>query len=177
MTTCAVWSDARLARLRNTLAILETPQGKITLEFFPEDAPFTVSAFVNRVRAGGYDGGGFHRVIKGFMMQGGDPRMDGTGDAGYKLAQEFSARPHAPGIVSMARSAGPDSAGCQFFICFGTPAYLDRAYTAFGRVIEGMDTVKTVETVRTFGPPGDAPIEPVTLIKAVLAERPSKQQE
>ncbi|MBI3268422.1 MAG: peptidylprolyl isomerase [Planctomycetes bacterium] len=172
MTTCAIWSEGTLARLRNTRALLDTSHGPITLEFFPELAPVSVTAFQHLVRSGSYDGRLFHRIIKGFMMQGGDPRGDGTGDAGYKLAQEFSDRPHAPGTLSMARQSNPDSAGCQFFICFGTPSYLDGAYTVFGRVAEGMEAVKAVEQVKTFAQ--ERPVEDVVLRKATLVEAPAK---
>lgn len=177
MTTCALWSGATLEQVKATWVELEVAigkggGGKIQLEFYPEDAPVTVASFQNLVRTGWFDGKLFHRVIKEFMMQGGDPNRDGTGDAGYKLAQEFSARKHEPGTVSMARGPSPDSAGCQFFICFAGKAHLDNAYTIFGHVVNGMETVKAVEKVRTFT--GDRPVDDVVITKASLIEGAKK---
>jgi peptidyl-prolyl cis-trans isomerase B (cyclophilin B) len=130
-------------------AILTTSAGEMTVEFWPDVAPNTVENFKKLARAGFYDGTCFHRIIKGFMIQGGDPLTKdpaqenrwGTGDPGYKIKAEFNARSHQRGVLSMARSNDPDSAGSQFFICLGDASFLDRKYTAFGKVIQGDDVL------------------------------------
>ena len=119
--------------------------GRIVMEFFPEDAPNTVKNFKKLVRAGFYDGLTFHRVVPGFVVQGGDPKGDGTGDAGYKINAEFNDRPHLTGTVAMARSTDPNSASCQFYICLGPQPDLDKNYTVFGQVVEGMEVVQEIE--------------------------------
>ena len=128
------------------LAILETAQGKMVIEFFPEDAPNHVTNFMNLTENGFYDGVLFHRIIPGFMIQGGDPNTKsgnknswGMGGPGYTIKAEFNSRSHLRGIVSMARAQDPDSAGSQFFIVTTDSTFLDRQYTVFGEVIEGMD--------------------------------------
>ena len=120
-------------------------------------APNTVENFKKLAREGFYDGTAFHRIVKGFMIQGGDPLTKdpskeaawGTGDPGYKIKAEFNDRPHQRGVISMARSQDPDSAGSQFFICLGDAKFLDRQYTAFGRVIKGEDVLGQI---------GDTPV-------------------
>src|SRR6266852_6966847 len=114
-------------------ADLTTSKGPIRLTFFPELAPGHVKNFLALAKTGFYNGLIFHRVIKGFMIQGGCPQGTGTGDAGYKIKAEFNATPHVAGVLSMARSQQPDSAGSQFFICLDRAAHLDRNYSAFGR--------------------------------------------
>jgi peptidyl-prolyl cis-trans isomerase B (cyclophilin B) len=134
-------------------AIIETKFGEIELEFLPDKAPGHVKTFLDLSRKGFYDGTTFHRVIPGFMIQGGDPntkdekapRSDhGTGGPGYQIKAEFNDTSHKRGVVSMARSSSPDSAGCQFFICVADSTFLDQQYTAFGRVVRGMDVADKI---------------------------------
>ena len=127
-------------------AVIETKFGNITLEFFADKAPNHVKNFLDLARKGFYDGTTFHRVIPKFMIQGGCPNskpgaggVPGTGGPGYNVDAEFNDTPHKRGIVSMARAADPNSAGCQFFIVVGDSNFLDGQYTAFGQVVDGMD--------------------------------------
>jgi len=141
-----------------------TQTAKITLEngnaidlaFYPADAPKTVENFVTLAKKGFYDGLTFHRVVPDFVVQGGCPKGDGTGDPGYKIPAEFNEQKHLRGSLAMARSQHPDSAGCQFYICYGPTPHLDKNYTVFGRVTSGMehfdrirqgDRMKTVEII------------------------------
>jgi peptidyl-prolyl cis-trans isomerase B (cyclophilin B) len=149
-------------------AIITTTYGDLTLAFWPDIAPKTVENFKKLARSGFYDGTAFHRIIKGFMIQGGCPNtkagargMPGTGDAGYKLKAEFNAKPHVRGVISMARSSDPDSAGCQFFIVHGDARFLDRQYTAFGQLVAGDDVLERIATVPVSGSGGEKskPIE------------------
>jgi peptidyl-prolyl cis-trans isomerase B (cyclophilin B) len=132
------------------VAVITTPKGVIKFEFYPEDAPNTVAAFIERADEGFYDGTKFHRVEPGFVIQGGDPLsktddpMVGTGGPGYQLQAEFNDRNHLDGSVAMARSQNPDSAGSQFYICLGPQPFLDGQYTVFGQVKEGMDVVRQI---------------------------------
>jgi cyclophilin family peptidyl-prolyl cis-trans isomerase len=119
--------------------------GEIRIEFFPEDAPKTVENFVTLAKKGFYDGLAFHRVVPGFVAQGGDPKGDGTGGPGYKVKAEFNKQKHLRGSVAMARSAAPDSAGSQFYITFGPQPSLDGQYTVFGRVVLGMEHVDKIK--------------------------------
>jgi cyclophilin family peptidyl-prolyl cis-trans isomerase len=119
--------------------------GEIRIELFPEDAPKTVESFVALAKKGFYDGLTFHRVVPGFVAQGGDPRGDGTGGPGYTLKAEFNRRKHLRGTVAMARSQHPDSAGSQFYICFAPQPQLDGQYTIFGQVVQGMDVVDRLQ--------------------------------
>jgi peptidyl-prolyl cis-trans isomerase B (cyclophilin B) len=145
------------------LAIIKTSEGEMTVEFWPEVAPGHVENFKNLAKKGFYDGTCFHRVIKGFMIQGGDPLTKdesaknrwGTGGPGYQIKAEFNDKAHVRGVLSMARSNDPDSAGSQFFICHGNPGFLDRQYTAFGRLIKGDDVLEKIAT--TSIQPGDRP--------------------
>jgi len=115
--------------------------GVIEIEFYPEDAPKTVENFITLAKKGFYDGLTFHRVEPGFVVQGGDPNGNGTGGPGYSIKAEFNSRPHKRGTVAMARSAHPDSAGSQFYICLGPAPHLDGQYTVFGQAVKGMDVV------------------------------------
>lgn len=123
---------------------------KITAELYPEIAPNTVNNFISLIRKGFYDGVIFHRVIKGFMIQGGDPEGTGMGGPGYEIKGEFSDNgfkndlKHTRGVLSMARTMVPDSAGSQFFIMHADSPWLDRQYAAFGKVIDGMDAVDEI---------------------------------
>jgi peptidyl-prolyl cis-trans isomerase B (cyclophilin B) len=146
------------------VAILKTSAGEMVIEFWPEVAPKTVENFISLARKGFYDGTCFHRIVKGFMIQGGDPLTKdpaaeqrwGTGDPGYKLKAEFNERPHVRGVISMARSQDPDSAGCQFFICLADARFLDRQYTAFGKLSKGDEVLgKIGDTPTKRGPGGE----------------------
>jgi cyclophilin family peptidyl-prolyl cis-trans isomerase len=126
-------------------ARLRTERGDIVIELYADRAPLTVENFVNLARSGFYDGTTFHRVIPGFMAQGGDPTGTGTGGPGYQFGDEFhpTLRHSGPGILSMA-NAGPGTNGSQFFITFGPTPHLDDRHTVFGRVTEGMDVVRSI---------------------------------
>jgi len=129
----------------NAAAIIEMAKGgRIVIEFYPQDAPNTVDNFIKLTNKGFYNGLTFHRVEPGFVVQGGDPLGNGTGGPGYTIKAEFNAQKHLTGTVAMARSAHPDSAGSQFYICLEPQPFLDRNYTVFGQVIEGMDVVKGI---------------------------------
>lgn len=133
-------------------AVLHTPQGDITLRLLPEVAPQSVNSFVFLAREGFYDGVTFHRVIPGFVAQAGDPTGTGSGGPGYKLPAEFNEIEHVPGVLSMARTSDPHSAGSQFFLCTDDCPNLDNQYTVFGRVIDGLDTVMKIgESERNAG--------------------------
>jgi peptidyl-prolyl cis-trans isomerase B (cyclophilin B) len=133
----------------NEVAVIKTSEGEMIAEFWPDVAPKTVENFKKLARSGFYDGTAFHRIVKGFMIQGGDPLTKdptkesryGTGDPGYKIKAEFNARGHERGVLSMARSSDPDSAGSQFFICLARVAQLDHQYTTFGKLIKGDDVL------------------------------------
>ena len=136
---------------KTTDVVIETKFGDIEIHLFPELAPKHVENFIKLAKSGFYDGTIFHRVIPGFMIQGGDPNTKGTdiskygqGGPGYKVKAEFSDRPHLRGILSMARSQDPDSAGSQFFIVVKDSNFLDRQYTVFGEVVKGMDAVDKI---------------------------------
>ncbi len=151
---------------QSKLAVLETAQGPITIEFFPQVAPNHVSNFEKLAESGFYNGTIFHRIVKGFVIQGGDPNTKnstdkaawGTGDPGYRIDSEFSNIPHERGIVSMARSSDPNSAGSQFFIVLNDSKFLDNQYTVFGRVVNGMDAVDKIAALATVQ--NDQPQDP-----------------
>ena len=157
------------------VAVLKTSYGEITIAFWPDVAPKTVENFKKLAHEGFYDGTAFHRVIKGFMVQGGCPNtkagetgMPGTGGPGYKIKAEFNAKSHTRGVISMARSAHPDSAGSQFFICHGKhSSFLDGKYTVFGEVVSGMDAVDKIAN----GPVnGDKALKPAVMKKCTLEQ-------
>ena len=169
----------------NEVAVLETNYGTLVIKFFPDKAPEHCKAFKRLVKAGYYDCTQFHRIIKGFVIQGGDilsrddnPNNDGVGGPGYTLPAEFNDIPHDRGILSMARKGNDiNSAGSQFFICLsreGTKA-LDGQYTVFGKVIEGLDVLDKIANVKTERLPGRGeashPVEPVYIIKAHMETR------
>ncbi len=155
---------------KGKIAVMETSMGTIKLKFFPEVAPTHVQSFIHLANKGFYDGLTFHRVIDGFVIQGGCPKGDGTGGPGYRIKAEFNDIKHDLGVLSMARSADPDSGGSQFFICLGPLPNLDNKYTVFGTTIEGIDVVKAIGKVKTFA--NDKPQEPVIIksVKIVDAE-------
>ena len=125
--------------------ILETSKGQVVIELRPDLAPNHVARIKELVREGFYDGIVFHRVIEGFMAQTGCPNGTGTGGSGTKLKAEFNAEPHVRGVCSMARAQDPNSGDSQFFICFDDATFLDRQYTAWGKVIEGMENVDKIK--------------------------------
>ena len=161
----------------NEVAIIKTTEGEMVVEFWSDVAPKTVENFKTLAKKGFYDGTCFHRVIKGFMIQGGDPLTKdaskeaswGTGGPGYQVKAEFNDRHHDRGVLSMARSQNPDSAGSQFFICHGAPRFLDKQYTAFGKLIKGDDVLEKIGTTPTH--PQDRPdkrmgIESIKIVPA-----------
>jgi peptidyl-prolyl cis-trans isomerase B (cyclophilin B) len=145
------------------VAVIKTTEGDMVVEFWTDAAPKTIENFKALAQKGFYDGTCFHRVIKGFMIQGGDPltkdaskeAMWGTGGPGYQIKAEFNDHSHARGVISMARSNDPDSAGSQFFICHGAPTFLDHQYTTFGKLIKGDDVLEKIGTTPTH--PQDRP--------------------
>ena len=156
------------------MIIIELENGKkIKLELYPDIAPETVANFVKLVKKGFYNGLTFHRVISGFMIQGGCPHGTGTGNSGERIKGEFSSNgfrndlKHTRGVISMARAADPDSASCQFFIMHKDAPYLDGNYAAFGKVVEGMDAVDEIAETETDY--SDKPLVPVVM-KSVYAE-------
>jgi len=159
--------------LANTVytAELQTSKGPIRLNFLPEVAPGHVKNFLALAKVGFYNGVIFHRVIKGFMIQGGCPEGSGTGDAGYKIKAEFNDTPHVAGVLSMARANDPNSAGSQFFICLDKHTHLDRNYTAFGRVAdeESMNTVRAIGKAPTRN---ERPLEEVKIQSVKVTEAP-----
>ena len=153
-------------------AILKTSYGEMRLKFWTDVAPKTVENFKKLAREGFYNGTAFHRIIKGFMIQGGCPNtkegergMPGTGGPGYTIKAEFNPKSHVRGVISMARSSHPDSAGSQFFIVHGDARFLDRQYTAFGELVAGDDVLERIATVPTKAAGGEksTPIERVAL--------------
>ena len=142
--------------------------GQVTLELYPEMAPNTVNNFITLANEGFYDGLTFHRVIEGFMIQGGDPEGQGTGGPGYSITGEFKENgyetnelPHTTGVISMARAYDPNSAGSQFFIMVEDAPHLDGKYAAFGKVIEGLDIIEAIQYVETNS--NDKPINGVII--------------
>ena len=150
---------------------LDTSAGPIRLALDPVSAPGHVRNMVALAESGFYDGGCFHRIIKGFMIQGGCPQGTGTGGPGYTIPAEFNRTPHEPGVLSMARTSDPNSAGSQFFICLEKVPHLDRQYTAFGRTADqaSLDVVKAIGNVRTGAQ--DRPVEPVVIKTAKVVKK------
>ena len=158
---------------KNTYTVeMTTNKGPIRLAFLPDVAPGHVKNFVALCKLGFYDGLIFHRVIEGFMIQGGCPQGSGFGNGGYNIKAEFNATKHVPGVLSMARSNDPNSASTQFFICLEAVPSLDRQYTAFGKVMdqESQETVNAIGLVKTDR--GDKPVDKVTIEKAVVKVTP-----
>ncbi len=144
----------------------------MVVRFWPDVAPKTVENFKRLAKEGYYDGTAFHRIVKGFMIQGGDPLTKdpaardrwGTGGPGYQIKAEFNKRPHVRGVLSMARSRNPDSAGSQFFICLADARFLDGQYTAFGEVVSGDDVLGKIGETATTAAGGGERSSPVTRI-------------
>ncbi|MFB3897416.1 MAG: peptidylprolyl isomerase [bacterium] len=130
--------------VQKPMVTIETDKGKIVFEMYPDYAPKTVARITELIQQKFYDGLTFHRVVPGFVIQGGDPAGNGTGGSGVKLPAEFNSLKHKPGTVAMARAQDPNSADCQFYICLGTPSFLDGQYTVFGQVLEGQDVVEKI---------------------------------
>lgn len=162
----------------NPTITFETTAGVIIAELYPDIAPNTVNNFISLVNKNFYNGLTFHRVINGFMIQGGDPDGNGMGGPGYSIKGEFTRNgftnnlKHTEGVLSMARSAMPDSAGSQFFIMHKTSPHLDGSYAAFGKVTEGMDVVNAIAETSTDMQ--DMPLEPQVMIK-VTADMAGKE--
>ncbi len=170
------FTNQEIKKMADTKAIIETKFGNIEIRFFPDVAPNHVNNFIELAKKGFYDGTTFHRVIPGFMIQGGDPNSKnpdksehGTGGPGYELKAEFNSKPHKRGTLSMARAASPDSAGSQFFICVKDSPFLDRQYTVFGEAVTGMEVAdKIVSQPRDRMDNPDERIE----IKVKIMEKP-----
>ena len=131
--------------MKQTGVIALEKGGEIRIEFFPEDAPKTVENFVTLAKKGFYNGLNFHRVVPDFVVQGGCPKGNGTGGPGFTIKAEFNKQKHVRGTLAMARSQHPDSAGSQFYICYGTTPHLDGQYTVFGKVMSGMELVDRIK--------------------------------
>ncbi len=146
-------------------ATVETTAGILTVELWDDVAPGHVENFQKLAKDGFYDGLGFHRIIKDFVIQGGCPNGNGTGGPGWTVDAEFNDREHHEGVLSMARSSDPNSAGSQFFICLGRDhcQHLDGSYTAFGKVTDGVEIVRLIGGSETG--PGDAPLEPIGILR------------
>ena len=163
------------------VAVIKTTEGDMVVEFWTDAAPKTIANFKKLANSGFYDGTAFHRVIKGFMIQGGDPitkdpakeALWGTGDPGYKIDAEFNDHPHVRGVLSMARSTDPNSAGCQFFICHGNPSFLDHQYTTFGKLIKGDDVLEKIATTPTH--PQDRPDKRMGILSITIVPLSSVQ--
>lgn len=158
---------------QNPVVTIEMEDGSIMkAELYPEIAPNTVNNFISLIKKGFYDGVIFHRVINGFMLQGGDPDGNGTGGPDYSIKGEFSSNgfkndlKHEPGVLSMARTMMPNSAGSQFFIMHKTSPHLDGEYAAFGKVTEGMDVVEKIATVETDF--RDKPLKDQKMVKVTV---------
>ena len=166
--------EQQLAEGKQYTATLETSHGPIEVELYPEDAPITVNNFVSLAKEGFYDGTPFHRIVKGFVIQGGDPTGTGTGGPGYKFKDEAVRKDYERGILAMA-NAGPNTNGSQFFVVLqDLRGRLPKNYTIFGKVTSGLDVVDAIADVNvTRGASGEisSPTEPVTLEKVTINEK------
>ena len=153
--------------MSNRVAIIETTQGTMKAELFEDKAPITTANFIKLAESGFYDGLIFHRVIRGFMIQGGDPKGTGTGGSKDTIKLEtHSDLKHTNGSLSMARASDPNSASSQFFICDGAQPHLDGSYAVFGRVTENQDVIQLISAVKTNQQ--DRPLEDVKMIKITI---------
>ena len=163
-----------MAKENTVNIVIDTNMGEIKAELYPDVAPVTVKNFIDLIKKGFYNGLTFHRVIEGFMIQGGCPRGNGTGGPGYCIKGEFRANgvkndlKHERGVLSMARAMDPDSAGSQFFIMHETSPHLDGQYAAFGKVTDGMNVVDRIASVRTDF--NDRPLEKVVINEMRVSE-------
>jgi len=154
-------------------AVIKTTDGTMVAAFWPKEAPATVANFLKLAKSGFYNGTAFHRIIPGFMIQGGDPLTKdpaneanyGTGGPGYQIKAEFNEHKHVRGVLSMARSANPDSAGSQFFLMLGDAPHLDGQYTAFGHLIKGDDVLKKISETPTVANDGGEPSKPTKRVE------------
>lgn len=161
----APYENVTFAKGEKPKVKMETSMGTIVIELWPDVAPKHCQSFVYLINKGFYDSLTFHRIVPGFVIQGGDPLGNGTGGPGYNVPAEFSNKPHEDGVLSMARSSDPNSAGSQFFICLGRLASLDNKYTVFGKVIEGLDVVHKIAQVPTVS---ERPKTPVYMTKVTM---------
>jgi peptidyl-prolyl cis-trans isomerase B (cyclophilin B) len=158
--TVVLAEDAPAKAPEAEVAVIKTTEGDMVVSFWTDAAPKTIANFKKLAKSGFYDGTCFHRVIKGFMVQGGDPNTKdaskeaswGSGGPGYSIDAEFNDHSHARGVLSMARTSDPNSAGSQFFICHGSPTFLDHQYTTFGKLIKGDDVLEKIGTTATHPP-------------------------
>jgi peptidyl-prolyl cis-trans isomerase B (cyclophilin B) len=168
----------------NEVAVIKTSEGEMVAEFWPDVAPNTVENFKKLARQGFYDGTAFHRIVKGFMIQGGDPNTKdlakessyGSGGPGYSIKAEFNEKLHEKGVLSMARSSDPNSAGSQFFLMLGRSPHLDRQYTAFGKLIKGedvLDKIGNTEVAMSSSGERSKPTKRVTLESIKIVPRDS----
>jgi peptidyl-prolyl cis-trans isomerase B (cyclophilin B) len=165
----APYKSVTFAKGEKPRVVMETTQGRIVIELWPDTAPKHCQSFVYLVNKGFYDSLTFHRIVPSFVIQGGDPKGNGTGGPGYSVPAEFSETLlHEDGILSMARAQDPNSAGSQFFICLGRLASLDKKYTIFGKVVEGLDVVHKIEKVPVQG---ERPVTPVVMTKVYLEKK------
>lgn len=174
-------SSTPAAATTGEVAIIKTSIGTMVVEFWPDVAPKTVENFKKLANEKFYDGTCFHRIVKGFMIQGGDPLtkdlnaqdMYGTGGPGYQIKAEFNDRHHARGVLSMARSHNPDSAGSQFFICLADAGFLDGQYTAFGALIKGEDVLMKIGEAPTqmnaYGNEKSVPLARIEVLSITIA--------
>jgi len=172
--------EKKEAATTNEVAVIKTSEGEMVLEFWPEVAPGHVANFKKLAKSGFYDGQAFHRIIKGFMIQAGDPNTKdpnkasqyGAGGPGYQIKAEFNDRKHIRGVLSMARSSDPNSGGSQFFICLAPAPSLDTQYTAFGKLIKGDDVLGKLGDTPVAGPQRSSPVKRASIesVKIVPAE-------
>lgn len=168
VTAVSLGAVASYAQDVKEVAVIKTNKGEMVVEFWSDVAPKTVENFKKLAKEGFYNGTAFHRIIKGFMIQGGDPLTKdpaneerfGTGDPGYKIKAEFNSKKHEKGVLSMARGGNPDSAGSQFFIVHGDASFLDNKYTAFGKLIKGEDTLDKIAETPVGASRGGEPSKP-----------------
>jgi peptidyl-prolyl cis-trans isomerase B (cyclophilin B) len=179
--TIAKETEKPMSEYKDKVADLNTSKGKISIRFFPDVAPNHVKNFIDLSEQGFYTGTRFHRVVPGFVIQGGDPNtksddrraMWGTGGSGKNLKAEFNRIHHRRGILSMARSQDPDSASSQFFIVVGDAGFLDNQYTVFGEVTQGMDVVDTIVAAPKRG---ESPVEPVKIESVTVRAATEKEK-
>ena len=169
------FSQEEIDEMKHKAVLIQMHDGTFMIELFPEDAPNTVNNFLKLVESGYYEGIVFHRIIPGFMIQGGDPNTKnsdkstwGQGGPGYNLKAEFSSRSHLRGIVSMARANDPDSAGSQFFIVTSDSTFLDKQYTVFGEVIDGIEVADKIVNLPRDG--NDCPEQEVKMLEVTISE-------